>query len=314
MGKLREHSQTESRSPLADLAKRYLARFSLRKTPAKNLEKIQIPEIERDVTKLADLEQQARLAIYAAETANLAKTNFLAAMSHELRTPINAIVGFCEILNDPNSEILSSESRQSYLNTIIENANHLQSMINDILDVTRLERGSFQLVEQNNDGAEIVEAALKLCRKQAEDSSISIVAHLIDDVSIRGDLARLKQVVQNLLANAIKFSPHGSIVNIEMQRGSNLEFVLLIRDAGIGMSEEDASRVFDSFLQVEEGSARRFEGMGLGLSIARRIARLHGGDVTLDGKLGIGTEARFSLPAVRVDWAIKPKTKEQVAA
>ena len=315
MAKLQAHSLKVAKGPFAKLAKRFLAVLGLQKKSVENSVPIQIAEKQDDMMRLTNLEQQAQIALEAAVAANLAKSNFLAAMSHELRTPINAIVGFCEILDAPQSETLSAETRKSYLHTIIENAAHLQSMINDILDVTRLERGSFQLVEQNNDAAEIIEATLKLCRKQAEAAGISIVAHLIDDVSVRGDLVRLKQIVQNLLTNAIKFSPEGSIVNINMQRGPDLEFILLIRDAGIGISDEDALRVFDSFLQLDDGTARRFEGMGLGLSIARRIARLHGGDITLNGKLGIGTEARLTIPAARVGWsAHKHKTKEQVAA
>ncbi len=314
MDKQQAHTLTVKKWSFAKFAKRCVAGFGfgLHKSNFENLEKNQITEIQSDVTRLADLEQQARLAIVAAETAGLAKSNFLAAMSHELRTPINAIVGFCEILGSPQSEMLSVEIRKGYLHTIIENSHHLQSMINDILDVSRLERGSFQLVEQNNDAAEIIEAVLKMSRELAERSEISIVAHLIDDVSVRGDLVRLKQVVQNLLKNAIKFSPVGSIVNIDMICGGQQEFVLTIRDAGIGISAEDALRAFDSFVQVEEGASRRFAGMGLGLSIAQRIARLHGGDVTLNGNIGIGTEARLTLPAVRMIWP--GSRKEQVAA
>ncbi len=271
--------------------------------------------VGRDVTSSRVAELQTQKAIETAETASLAKSNFLAAMSHELRTPINAIVGFCEILNTPQAELLSSERQKAYLNTIIENATHLQSMINDVLDMTRLERGSFQLVEQDNDAAEIIEAALQLCREKAEKSGISIVAHLIEDVCVHGDLVRLKQVVQNLLINAIKFSPAGSIVNIDMHCGPTHEFVLSIRDAGIGISSEDAERAFDSFVQLEEGSTRRFAGMGLGLSIAQRIARLHGGEIKLSGKTGIGTEAQLTLPASRLRWSPRnPKLKEQVAA
>ena len=302
---------TESTLSLAKLGVRCLQAFGLGrvKTHPGELEQIQGPEYTAPPPENLKPEDQG------SENANLAKSNFLAAMSHELRTPINAIVGFCEILNAPQSEMLTSESKKNYLNTIIENANHLQSMINDILDVSRFERGSFQLVEQSNDVAEIVEAALKKCQGVAERGRISIVAHLIDDVSVQGDLLRLKQIVQNLLTNAIKFSPEGSIVNIDMQRGPDLEFILAIRDAGIGMSDEDALRAFDSFVQLDEGATRRFDGMGLGLSIARRIARLHGGDVTLNGKLGIGTEAKLTLPASRISWsANKLKSKEQVAA
>ncbi len=312
MDKLQDHSQTVTKESLAKLAKRYLGGFGSHKA---SVVLNQAAETQTVAAQMADLEQQAHLALEVAEAANLAKSNFLAAMSHELRTPINAIVGFCEILDAPQSEMLSAEIRKGYLHTIIENAAHLQSMINDILDVTRLERGSFQLVEQNNDAAEIIEAALKASRKLVEHAQISIVAHLIDDVAVRGDLVRLKQVVQNLVTNAIKFSPSGSVVNIDMLCGEQKDFVLSIRDAGIGISAEDALRAFESFLQVDEGASRRFAGMGLGLSIARRIARLHGGDVTLNGDIGIGTEARLTLPAARMIWpGAQRGKKDQVAA
>ena len=307
MSNLQNH---ESRPSLVN---RYLNAFGfgLRKTPAK----IQNTDRQSEGSLLANLQQQAQLALAAAETAKLAKSNFLSAMSHELRTPINAIVGFCEILTAPQSETLSVESRKNYLNTIVENAQQLQNMINDILDVSRFERGSFQLVEQNSDAAEIIEAAIKLCREQAERASISIVAHLIEDVTVRGDLVRLKQVVQNLLTNAIKFSPQDTVVNVNMQKGDNGGFRLLVRDVGIGISDEDAMRAFDSFVQMEEGATRSYAGIGLGLSIARRIARLHGGEVSLSGKMGAGTEALLVLPASRIVWSdVGLQTQEKVAA
>lgn len=270
--------------------------------------------VGRDVTAQYIAEAQIVSAKEAAEGASAAKSQFLAVISHELRTPINAIVGFCEVLNSEQNDHLSKVDRKNYLSSVIESARHLQNLINDILDATRLERGSFRLVEQNNDPAEILEAALKMCRNQADSSNISIVAHIIDDVSVLGDLTRIKQVLLNLISNAIKFSPSGSIVHVDMQRGPEQQLIIAVRDAGIGISTEDAVRVFEPFVQLDESSTRSFGGMGLGLAIARRIARLHDGDVTLEGMVGIGTEAKLILPAARVFWAQPVKVEAGVAA
>ena len=138
---------------------------------------------------------------------------------------------------------------------------------------------------------------------------MSIVARLTDGISVDVDVTRMKQVIINLLTNAIKFSARGGIVNIEMQRGSSGRFVLAIKDAGIGISVQDIERVFDPFVQADSGLARRYGGVGLGLPIARRIARLHDGDVTLESTEGAGTTASLILPQRRVMW---PQTKTSV--
>lgn len=270
--------------------------------------------VGRDVTNQHRAESEMVSAKEAAESASAAKSQFLAIISHELRTPINAIVGFCEVLNADQSEQISKSDRRNYFSSVIENAKHLQNLINDILDATRLERGSFKLVEQNNDAAEIVEAALKVCRKQADDNQITIIAHLVDDISVFGDMTRLKQVLLNIISNAIKFSPSNSIVNVEMKRGDEQQLVVVVRDAGIGIGVEDAKRVFEPFVQIDEGSARNFGGMGLGLAIAKRIAQLHGGDVTLVGLAGVGTEAKLILPQQRVVWPAQQAASKGVAA
>jgi signal transduction histidine kinase len=127
---------------------------------------------------------------------------------------------------------------------------------------------------------------------------------------LRGDATRLKQVIINLLTNAIKFSPSGGIINIDMSRSPEGQFFLTIKDAGIGISKADMERIFEPFVQAESGMARRFAGVGLGLPIARRIARLHDGDVTLESTTGAGTTANFILPRQRVRWT---QTKQQPA-
>jgi PAS domain S-box-containing protein len=271
--------------------------------------------VGRDVTLQHDSEIQIRMAKESAERASAAKSQFLAVISHELRTPINAIVGFSEVLNSGHSDNLPAASRKDYLNTVLESAKHLQGLINDVLDATRIERGTLQISDQENDAAELVEVAIKICRDQAAKGDISIVAHVTEDVTVTGDMTRLKQVILNLLANAIKFSPAGGIVNIDMQCGAERQLIISIRDAGIGISAEDAERIFEPFVQADEGSTRHYGGMGLGLSIARRIARMHGGDVTLNGEPGMGTDARLIIPTARVRWPKgENKSSSKVAA
>jgi PAS domain S-box-containing protein len=264
--------------------------------------------VGRDVSEKWSSELSVQQAREAAERASAAKTQFLAIISHEIRTPINAIVGFAELLVSPQSDTLPAKSRHDYLRTILESAGHLQSLINDLLDATRIEKGTIVLVDQDNDAAELVETAAKLCREQAEKAGVSIVARVTDYIFVRGDLARLRQIILNLLTNAIKFSPPGGTVYIDIDRDPMDALVLSIRDSGIGIKAEDAERIFEPFVQADEGATRRFGGVGLGLSIARKVARLHGGDITLQSTPGAGTTARVVLPPSRVRWPKAVKT------
>jgi signal transduction histidine kinase len=261
--------------------------------------------VGRNITVQHKAEMQVREAKEEAERASAAKSQFLAVMSHELRTPINAIVGFSEILNT-DAGTLSPSHRTEYLETILESSKQLQGLINDILDATRVERGALIIKDQDIDAAELVEAVIKICRDQSNKANISIMAQLVDDVTILGDLTRLKQILVNLLTNALKFSPAQSIIHIDMRKDQSNNLIISVRDAGIGISAEDSERVFEPFVQLEEGSTRRFGGVGLGLSIARRIARMHGGEITLKGEVGMGTDATLTLPAIRITW---PKAK-----
>jgi PAS domain S-box-containing protein len=263
--------------------------------------------VGRDITQQFKHDVQIQKAKEEAEQANASKSQFLAVISHELRTPINAIVGFSEIMNSDQGENLPSATKREYLSTIQESARHLQGLINDVLDATRIERGTMQLDDQQIDAAELVETVVRICRDQASRNKITLIAHIVDDVLITGDLTRLKQVILNLVTNAIKFSPADGVVNIDMTKDSSQQLIISIRDAGIGIKAEDVDRIFEPFAQAEEGATRKYGGMGLGLAIARKIARLHGGDVTLNGELGIGTEACFIIPLARVRWP-KPGT------
>ncbi len=257
----------------------------------------------RDLT--IDHDNQQRLEKAMQESAKVAatKSQFLAVMSHELRTPINAIVGFSQMLAKGSTAHASEKTRQEFAATILENAQQLQTLINEILDAASLDRGTLNLQVQDVDAAETIEIAIKLCRQDAEIAGVSLIGQLIDDVTISVDVARFKQAINNLLLNAIKFSSKGSIVHIEMQRGPDGKLMVTIKDAGIGIAPADLSRVFEPFVQVDASLARKYGGVGLGLSIARHIARLHDGDITLDSTPGAGTTAKLILPKRRVYWA-----------
>jgi signal transduction histidine kinase len=270
--------------------------------------------VGRDITVEWETDRRLIEAKEAAEAASAAKSQFLAVMSHELRTPLNSIVGFSEILSSRGEETLQTEVRLDYAKTILNSSKHLQTLISDILDATRIENGTISLIEQDIDAAELVEIAVKMCRDQAEKSDVTLVAKLTDGIEIRSDITRTKQVILNLLTNAIKFSLAGGVVTIELLRMRDGRLALVVRDGGIGIKSEDMGRVFEPFVQAEDGMSRRFSGIGLGLSIARKIARLHGGDVTLESQFGVGTTARFELPTSRVTWPLESSSPAPVVA
>jgi signal transduction histidine kinase len=274
----------------------------------------------RGVIRDISLERRAQLDLLKAkeeaERASSAKSQFLAITSHELKTPLNAIVGFSEMLVAQNEGPLGSPVYAEYASTILESSTHLRNIIGDILDVTRIERGAFNLVEQDMDAAEILEISCKMCREQAKAAAIPLAMNLETTAEIAGDITRTRQVLINLITNAIKFSDPGNEVALAIERGAKDDLTFIIRDHGIGIAPHDIERIFEPFEQGDASASRRHGGIGLGLAIARRIARLHSGDVTLESTPGEGTTARFSLPAERVKWPppIEPATAEASSA
>ncbi|MGE3874042.1 MAG: ATP-binding protein, partial [Parvibaculaceae bacterium] len=260
----------------------------------------------RGVIRDISLERRAQLDLIKAkeeaERASTAKSQFLAITSHELKTPLNAIVGFSEMLVAQRDGPLGSPVYAEYATTILQSSSHLRNVIADILDVTRIERGALALVEQDMDAAEIFEISYMMCREQAKAGGIPMTISLDPSAEIVGDITRIRQVLINLITNAIKFSPPGSPVRLEIEHDAADGLAFLIKDHGIGIDPKDIERIFEPFEQGDTGAARRHGGIGLGLAIARRLARLHGGDVGLTSALGEGTTARFSLPPERVKW------------
>jgi PAS domain S-box-containing protein len=267
--------------------------------------------VGRDITQERNAQEQLVSAKEAAEAASAAKSQFLSVMSHELRTPLNSIIGFSQLLASAQADHLSDAAKSEYFKTILESSNHLKTLIDDILDATRIERGAIKLVEQEIDAAELVEVAVKMCRDAAEKADVVIVARVVDGIEIKGDTTRLKQVLINLIANAAKFSKPGGFVNVGLDPTAGGGLAITVRDEGIGIKPDDIKRIFEPFVQADEGMARRFGGVGLGLSIARKIAQLHDGNVTIESLHGTGTVAALLLPAARVAW---PQSKRPSAA
>jgi signal transduction histidine kinase len=271
----------------------------------------------RGVIRDISIERRAQIELITAkeeaERASQAKSQFLAITSHELKTPLNAIVGFSEMLMAQREGPLGSPVYAEYVSTILQSSSHLRNIIGDILDVTRIERGALSLVEQDMDASEILEISYKMCREQAKAAGVPLSTDLDTTAEIQGDITRIRQVLINLITNAIKFSKPGHEVKLAIERSTDDELVFVITDNGIGIAPDDIDRVFEPFEQADASSSRRHGGIGLGLAIARRLAQLHGGDVQLESVQGQGTTAFFILPARRIKWPAPVQPKRAAA-
>jgi signal transduction histidine kinase len=235
----------------------------------------------------------------AAEGSNKAKANFLANMSHELRTPLNAILGFSEIIKSAAFGPIGSNYRE-YAEDIHSSGAHLLSLINEVLDLSKLEAGQFELVEQNIDLVGLAESSLRFVEPQAQKARIGL-SHSIDaNVSfIRADERRMRQILINILANAVKFTPAGGQVRLAIRRtGKGL--LIQVSDTGIGIPADKIELAMEPFSQVEAGANRNYQGTGLGLPLAKRLVELHGGTLLLESEVNLGTVVSIILPPDRV--------------
>jgi signal transduction histidine kinase len=245
------------------------------------------------------LEAELVSAKEAAEAASRAKSEFLANMSHELRTPLNAIIGFSEIIKTRKFGS-ASERYPDYAGDIFNSGTHLLSLINDILNLSKLEAGRLVLQEEEVDLAATVEACMSLVETQARKSNIRLAVSLDDNsVMIRADERRLRQVLINLLSNAVKFTPENGHVRVTSVR-TNAGLAISISDTGIGMQAEDIPKAMTAFGQVDSKLSRKQEGTGLGLPLAKQLVELHGGTFAIESKANGGTTVTFVLPAERI--------------
>ena len=230
------------------------------------------------------------------EVASRHKSEFLASMSHELRTPLNAVIGFSEVLLDQMfGEI--NERQGEYLRDIWSSGRHLLELLNDILDLSKVEAGQMQLEHGIFPAAEAIEYAVMLVRERALLHSIGLVLDVAPDLGdIEADELRFKQVVVNLLSNAVKFTPDGGEVRVVARRTAD-ELEVSVSDTGIGVRPEDRERIFESFQQGRRGAPKE-EGTGLGLTLTRRIVELFGGHLSMESELDVGSTFTFRIPLV----------------
>ncbi|HLJ00095.1 MAG TPA: PAS domain-containing sensor histidine kinase [Bradyrhizobium sp.] len=261
-------------------------------TPAET----EIVAVMRDVTDRKNQEQALDMARNAAEQADASKTRFLATMSHELRTPLNAIIGFSEMIMQEDALMLDAKRRKEYAQLINDSGQHLLSVVNGILDMSKMESGNFELMPEPFAPRTALVNCCNLLALKARESGVDLVTRAPDDLPVMiGDPRAFKQIALNLVSNAIKFTERGGTVtvsaNVEEQR-----LIVRVADTGVGIAADDLKRIGDPFFQAGKTYQRRHEGTGLGLSIVKSLVSLHGGEMTVQSKVDEGTLVTVALP------------------
>ncbi|MBU4318167.1 MAG: HAMP domain-containing protein [Proteobacteria bacterium] len=279
-------------------------------------------ELKNANRNLEDMIDNLARAKNTAEEASRTKSDFLANMSHELRTPLNHIIGFTELVVDQNFGELN-EIQMEYLGDVLQSSRHLLSLINDILDLAKVESGKLELYISNVHLPSLLEGSLSMVRESSIKNSIQLlldIQNIPDNMS--ADERKLKQIIFNLLSNAVKFTPKGGKVTLaaEILNGKNpcqtsfssdeprQVLKISVSDTGIGIEEEDLDRIFNAFEQVEGSRSRKYQGTGLGLSLTRRLVELHGGKIWAESRgMNLGTTIYFTLPAEETFTAFEEK-------
>lgn len=255
-----------------------------------------------DITKRREVAEAMRLAKEAAEASNQAKSEFLANMSHEIRTPLNSILGFTQVLR---RGVRSEEERHTHLDTILSSGQHLRTLIDDILDLSKIEAGEMQFEREPCSPHEIISEVLSILRVPAQEKCLRLEARWASGVpeQIETDPLRLRQLLMNLAGNAIKFTAAGGVELVVTVNPSAPEprFMIEVRDTGIGIAPEQLEHIFAPFVQTDNSVTRRFGGTGLGLTISRHLARALGGDVSVQSQPGVGSTFRVTLATGPLD-------------
>ena len=257
--------------------------------------------LEKQGKEIVRLAEDLAVARDQAEDANRTKSMFLATMSHELRTPLNAIIGFSELIGGEMFGPVGNDSYREYANDIRDSGQHLLDLINDILDLSKLESGSDVLHEEDIEIPEVAHSAKWLVNGRAQDDSIELQTELADDLPMLcADRLKLKQILINLLSNAVKFTDTGGKVTLKVWCSANGGYVFQVIDTGIGIALEDIPKALSPFQQIDNRLNRKYEGTGLGLPLSRSLAEMHGGSLDLQSQVGVGTTVTVRFPAERI--------------
>lgn len=243
------------------------------------------------------IDMERKTAKEAAETATRAKSDFLANMSHELRTPLNSIIGFTEVLQDELFGKINEKQRQ-YVDNINISGKHLLNLINDILDLSKVESGKMELeLERLSLKKDVLEPSLTMLQEKATKHNIKLSLELRPeaDIELTADVRKLKQIIFNLLSNAVKFTPDGGNAWVNAKRIQD-EIEISVQDTGIGIKPEDMPRLFQTFTQIESAYTKNHEGTGLGLALTKKLVELHGGKIWAESDFGKGSKFSFTIP------------------
>lgn len=253
-----------------------------------------------DKEKLRIEQRRSERLLSRSEAANRAKNDFLAIMSHELRTPLNAIIGFSEIIANEMFGPVGQAKYADYAGDIRSSGTHLLSIINDILDISKAEAGKLSLEEEPIDPVDALNRSMQMFRLRAAEIGVDLTFRVRGDLPwIIADPRLFNQVAINLTSNALKFTPEGGRVWIEIGLDAQGNFALTVKDTGIGIKRDDVQRIFEPFIQVENAMSRTHQGTGLGLPLVRKIMNLHGGTIELESEVGQGTNAIATFPKSR---------------
>lgn len=236
-----------------------------------------------------------------AELANRSKSDFLANMSHELRTPLNAIIGFSEILQNELMGPLGADCYKEYVLNIKESGTHLLDIINDILDLSKIEAGKAQMIEETVELSRTIRSCSRLMEVRANDAKVMLTVEIAANLpALHVDERKVKQIIINLLSNAVKFTPEGGEVTVTANRAVGGGVDIVVSDTGIGIAADDIARALLPFNQIDSSLSRKYNGTGLGLPLAESFARMHGGTLTLESREGQGTRVTLHIPENRV--------------